>query len=78
MVTDKFLNISLEYMGFVLSDKNLTRSVRRQRVASELFPQTDASRCIQQLARKFSNRSPVQVTGGSHFLWQELLTGNFG
>ena len=78
MVTDKFLDISLEYMGFVLSDRNLTRSVRRQRVASELFPQTEASRCFSELARKICKRSPVEVAGGSHFLWQELLTGNFG
>jgi flagellar biosynthesis protein FlhG len=78
MVTDKFLNISLEYMGFVLTDKNLTRAVRRQRVASEMFPQTDASQCFAELARRICNRSPVQVADGSHFFWQELLSGNFG
>lgn len=77
MVTDKFLNISLEYMGYVLSDKNLTRAVRRQRVTSELFPQTEASRCFNALARKICNRPPVQLSEGSNFIWQELLNGNF-
>jgi len=77
MVTDKFLHISMEYMGYVLSDKNLTRSVRRQRVTSELFPQTEASQCFAALARKIYNRSPVQIAEGSNFFWQELLNGKF-
>jgi len=77
MVTDKFLHISMEYMGYVLSDTNLTRSVRRQRVASELFPQSEASQCFTALARRICNRAPVLLSEGSNFLWQELLNGKF-
>jgi flagellar biosynthesis protein FlhG len=77
MVTDKFLKISLEYMGCILSDRNLIRSVRRQRVTSELFPQTEASRGFESLARKICSRSPVSASQGSNFFWQELLAENF-
>jgi len=77
MVTDKFLKISLEYMGCILSDRNLVRSVRRQRVTSELFPQTEASRGFESLARKICSRSPVSASQGSNFFWQELLAENF-
>lgn len=77
MVTDKFLSISMEYMGYVLSDKNLTRSVRRQRVTSEMFPQTEASRCFASLARKICNRSTVPLNEGSNFFWQDLVASKF-
>jgi flagellar biosynthesis protein FlhG len=77
MVTDKFLSISLEYMGYVLSDKNLTRSVRRQRVAGEMFPQSEASRCFATLARKVCNRSPIPLNEGSNFFWQDLVANKF-
>jgi hypothetical protein len=42
-----------------------------------MFPQTDASQCFAELGRRICKRSPVQVADGSHFFWQELLTGNF-
>ncbi|PIQ97347.1 MAG: flagellar synthesis regulator FleN [Nitrospinae bacterium CG11_big_fil_rev_8_21_14_0_20_56_8] len=52
-VTDRFLkNVSLEYMGFILLDANVPKAVRQQKAFMELYPNSKASLCIDQLAKK--------------------------
>lgn len=48
--TDHFLNLTIDYLGFVLDDSNLKKSIRRQRALAELFPQAPASRCLENIA----------------------------
>ncbi len=62
-VTDKFLNITLEYMGYILSDKELQKGVKLQRVVSEICPNSDASRCFATLAKKICD-TPAKHNGG--------------
>lgn len=52
-VTDRFLpNVSLEYLGFILSDPNVPKAVRQQKAFMELYPYAKASQCVNQLAQK--------------------------
>lgn len=52
-VTDRFLpNVSIEYIGYVLSDPNVPKAVRQQKAFMELYPYGKASQCIGQLAQK--------------------------
>ena len=73
LVVEKFLNISVEYVGCVLSDDKLPRGVKRQRIISELYPSAKASRCFSTLAKKLA-QSPVPEPqqGDSHFIWDHL------
>lgn len=48
----RFLGLSLDFMGHVVRDANLERAVRRQTVVTELYPQSDSSRCFGALAKK--------------------------
>lgn len=57
LVTDRFLNISLNLLGYVLFDEKVTKCVRRQKIISEQFPETKASRCFAALARKICDTS---------------------
>ena len=51
VVADKFLNISLEYMGAVPSDNNMSKAVMRQQPLSVAYPNSQAARAIDDMAR---------------------------
>ena len=78
MVTERFLDMTLDYLGSVLFDANITQGVKQQKLVSELYPDTQASRCFTDLARKISTSSPTHVPqGGSNFIWHHLIKNNF-
>lgn len=78
LVADRFLDITIEYMGHILIDKNVTKSVRRQKIVSEIMPDTDASKCFVTLAKNICN-STVQTypDGETNFIWKYLLRNDF-
>jgi hypothetical protein len=51
VVADKFLNISLEYMGAVPTDSNINKAVMKQQPLSIAFPKSQASRAIDDIAK---------------------------
>ena len=61
LVTDRFLDINIEYLGCILDDEKVTRGVKSQKIVCELFPDTQASRCFRDLARKISAMPPVNL-----------------
>lgn len=61
-VSDRFLNISLDYMGCVLRDDLVGESVRRQKPVCQLYPNAKASRGFTALARK------IMASGGENRL----------
>ena len=52
VVTDRFLDISVDYLGYILFDQNITKCIKLQKVVTEVFPYTKASRCFSLLANK--------------------------
>lgn len=72
LVAGRFLDITIEYFGYVLADKNVPRCVRRQRVVSELFPGSQASQCFYALARKMCSPPPGRKNPQEDF-WKNLL-----
>jgi flagellar biosynthesis protein FlhG len=78
MVTERFLDMTLDYLGSILFDANVTQGVKRQKLVSELYPDTQASRCFTDLARKISGSSPTHVPqGDSNLFWHHLIKNNF-
>ena len=55
LVAERFLNISIDYYGSILLDDNLKKSVRQQKIVSEMAPLTKASRSFAALARTVAN-----------------------
>ena len=52
-VTDRFLpNVSVEYLGYIMSDLNVPKAVRQQKAFMELYPNSKSSQCVNQLAQK--------------------------
>ena len=57
MVTQRFLNLSLDLFGYVPFDPNVTKAIRRQTAVLECYPQTPASRQFAQLATKIRDEA---------------------
>jgi len=77
LVAGRFLDITIDYLGYVLSDKNVPRCVRRQKVVSELFPASQASQCFYALARKITSpSSPPGRKKSQEDFWNSLLQEN--
>jgi flagellar biosynthesis protein FlhG len=74
LVADRFLNISIDYVGCIPDDDYVPLSVCRQRPVIELYPQGPASLAFQRLAG-IVERWPVTRApkGGVQFLWQRSV-----
>ena len=75
LVADRFLpTLSLDYLGFIPTDKKLPQAVRRQRLVSELYPDATSSRSFQRLAQKLAEEKPEPGADGNiKFFWQGLF-----
>ena len=74
IVTDRFLDINIEYLGYVLFDGKVTKGVKTQKIVSELYPDTPASRCFADISRKIANMSPLNLPkGNSNLFWRHLV-----
>ena len=55
IVSEKFLDIPLEYLGSIPQDPNSSRSILQQQPISVLYPNSPSSKAIDQLAQKICN-----------------------
>lgn len=62
---DHFLNITIDYLGCIPSDKNVQRAVKEQRLIVERFPESPASRHIIGIAEKLLQEDAVTNENGS-------------
>ncbi len=71
---DKFLNISIDYIGHIIQDNSVRLSVLSQRSVVDLYPGSDAGKCYSSLARTVSGW-PVNkdIKGNIQFLWRRLM-----
>lgn len=74
-VTDRFLpNISIEYLGFILSDPNVPKAVRQQKAVMDLYPYSKFSQCIQTLAEKIHLEKGLETGEGEQsFFWKSTF-----
>ncbi len=78
LVADRFLDISIEYIGHIFSDENITKCVRIQKVISQIYPDSQASKCFISLAEKICQSVPPTFPkGDSNFFWKNLLQKKF-
>lgn len=61
LVTDQFLNISIQFMGHILKDDNIPKGVRCQRMVSDMYPHSNASDCFKAIARQIFDSRPNQT-----------------
>ena len=77
LVTDRFLDITSEYLGSILYDEKVTKGVKKQKIVSELYPDAQASRCFKDLVRKIAHMPPANLPkDGRNLFWQHLDKNN--
>jgi flagellar biosynthesis protein FlhG len=73
-VADRFLQVSLRYLGNVPYDAELPQAVRRQKVLLDLAPGAPASRAFETLADNvLKSPGAVGAKGGLQFFFRRLL-----
>lgn len=75
-VTDRFLDVALELSAVIPFDENVRRAVRKQKLITEVFPQSPASLAYRTLASKMSSWPiPSQPGGHLEFFLEQLVDG---
>ncbi len=76
-VTDRFLDVALEFTGCVPYDESVLKAIRKQRAVVEAFPRSAASISYKQIAEK-TVRWPIPKTANGHleFFVERLIQGN--
>jgi flagellar biosynthesis protein FlhG len=64
-VTDRFLDVALDYMGYVPEDEYLRKSVKKQRAVFEAFPRSKSAQAFANLADK-ANKWPMPMSAAGH------------
>lgn len=68
----KFLQIKVEYLGCIIDDKKLVQSVRQQKPFILLYPNCQASKCIESIGMKLMGQDAAS-SGGAKGLFKRLF-----
>lgn len=79
VVSDKFLQIPLTYLGGIPQDSNVSKAVIQQKPVTHLYPNSDASKAIVRIAEKLCNGSEnvVQEKKGMAQLFSYLIKSKY-
>ena len=76
-VSDKFLDVHLEYMGMIPYDEQMKSASKNQKVITELYPNCPASKAFRALSKKILDwpQSP-EPSGHLEFFLERVLQGS--
>lgn len=76
-VTDRFLDVALDYVGFIPDDDFVVKAIRKQRPVVDAYPRSKASLAFRTLAEKM-DKWPIPTNAGGHleFFVERLVQGN--
>lgn len=73
LAAEKFLNISLDYIGHIPFDHSLQRAVKEQRAVVDIYPDSTAAKKFTEVSAKFSDPG-TGVKGSLQFFIGSLLS----
>jgi flagellar biosynthesis protein FlhG len=74
VAAERFLNVSLAYLGFIPLDDYLPMAVIEQKAVTERFPCSPAARTFVELAKTVAAWPEPQLPKSTvQFLWQQLI-----
>lgn len=73
VAAERFLNISLDYLGFVPVDDSIQKAVRRQKAFVDVYPGCKASLSLGEIARKLNDDKTDRVKGTLQFFLGSLF-----
>jgi flagellar biosynthesis protein FlhG len=63
--TNHFLNLPIEYLGYIPHDQNVSRAVRKQRLLAEIFSDSKASKSMSKIIEKLCLKQPEDYENGT-------------
>ncbi len=74
LVSDKYLDVTLEYIGAIPFDENVRRAIKAQKAYYSIYPASKASMAVQKLSKKVINW-PIQASasGNIEFFIERLI-----
>lgn len=77
LVSSRFIDISIDFLGSIPLDKRFTDSVRKQKPLVEMYPKGKSCQAFVELVENLELKSEKQVPKGSQqFFWRRLLSVN--
>ncbi|NOY64935.1 MAG: MinD/ParA family protein [Nitrospirae bacterium] len=74
LVTERFLNLSIDYLGFIPHDLSIQRAVKIQNPVLLRYPDSPSSRAFVDLAKRIDHTNDKKtVKGGLQFFFGNLL-----
>lgn len=78
-VTDRFLDVTLQYVGSVPMDESVRKAVQRQKAVIEAYPRSKAAIAYRSLAQKVATWPlPTTPRGNLEFFVERLVQGTSG
>lgn len=76
-VAQRFLDVTIDLTGYVCKDNRIIQSVKKQKLITELYPESPASLCFARLAKALIDNAPAdELSGNIEFFWDNLLEIN--
>jgi flagellar biosynthesis protein FlhG len=74
MVSNRYLDISIDYFGSIPTDRKMIDSIRKQKVFVDLFPTSSVADAFVSLAKRLTiEKGAAQPKGNLQFFWKKLL-----
>ncbi len=73
IAAERFLSISLDYIGYVPYDNAVPKAVRAQKALIEIYPDSDASKSLIEIAARLCNDNNDNIKGTLQFFLGNLL-----
>jgi flagellar biosynthesis protein FlhG len=71
-VVKRFLNRELDFLGYIERDSHVLQSVRSQILVTHRFPNSPASLCFRELARRIVQQEGTEASSDG-LVWEKLL-----
>jgi flagellar biosynthesis protein FlhG len=73
-VSDRFLNINIEYIGHIFRDPKVSQAVIARKVLCDGWPESAAAKCVQGICKSLIDLpGKAELTGNVQFFWRTLL-----
>jgi flagellar biosynthesis protein FlhG len=59
-VAERFLDVTIDFTGYICKDNNIVKSVRKQKLVTELYPESPSSLCFVRLAKAILENVPEE------------------
>ena len=75
--TNHFLNLPIEYLGYIPNDQNVSKAVRKQRLLAEIFSDSKASKSMSKIIEKLCMKQPKDYDNGTiKFFGRSIINKN--